>query len=636
MSSNIMILSYGKIVFFPIILPLLISFLHFQYKCTQKGFVYVSAEASELAGIYQLSGTGSGARLYRQKAIEWDSGVIFEPDITALASHVSSNRVTERSLEFLPSKKSWCFVYPGDSPPSLCRATLEGAWGQPGENVNATTLIVTSALSKSESAGRSFSKEWFLSFFGVVGDSSSASSSKSFRRNPQRQVQPHRNLQWLFDHPATAFWLALNIGVAACYYYFKIPPSSVGQIYNNMLLQGEIWRVFSGATAHYEVWHLGLNMAGLYGLGSQLEGGELSSVGFFFYNLSMIPLTGAVWLGLQYGIRRLRRTLATADNTPTVGYSGVLYAWLAVSALQKDKGEFIKSFGGMILYTVVYSAIPGISMTGHLAGVLVGAAYRVGLLPLVYAQPAILIPSLYLGYCHYVRKIFTPTENDDTANNNRWQLGGGGGDKSQEFHRMLLWCMLGTCILSSAVFGPLSPMFLSYTCTFVYWYYSGKYSSNALTQNILLRGFILASVITDVTDAMTVGAWVATAMAGPLGVATMLLRWCTHGAAVSLACHIVAENENRVAEVFEYTGIFNCLFGWTVLAPAASVGKQLLQRRKKREAELFGGLGQALGGLSRVQDAESRSSEGQGRLLGTTRRVQDVELAEQGEVSCML
>jgi hypothetical protein len=326
-----------------------------------------------------------------------------------------------------------------------------------------------------------------------------------------------------------------------------------------------------------------------------------------------------------------------------VGYSGVLYAWLAISAFQSDKGDFLKSFGGMVLYTVIYSAMPGISMTGHMAGVVVGAAYRAHLLPLAYVQPAVLIPVLYFGYLYYIRKLFAATEHDaSTANNNRWQLGVG-GDKSQEFQRILLWCMLGISVLSLAFFGPLSPLFLSYLWTLVFWYCSVKYSSNTTIQNVLLRGFILAAVLSMITDAMTVGAWMATYMTSLMGIVTMLLRWLVHLAAVSLACHTLAENENRVGSVFEYTrGVLNCTLGWTIIAPAQSVGKQLMKQRNKRpDTDLFGGRGRTLGGGSRVQDAESRPeaspSSSPGRVSGTTRRVStEVELAEKGEVSQLL
>jgi membrane associated rhomboid family serine protease len=632
-----MILAYAKLLFFPIILPIFVTFLHFQYKCTQRGLVFVQAEASELAGIYFKP---SHAPRYSQKAIWWDSIFLFQPDVTALASHLSSSRVTGRNLDYIPNKDGWCFKNPGDSQPSICQATLEGTWKQPG--TNATTLTITSSVPNVDAVGTISSKGWFSSFFGSVGDS----SSKPFRRNPKRRVRRHRNLEWLLEHPATVFWVGLNIGAAACLAYFKVPAASIGKLYTNMLHEGEIWRVWTGSTAHYQIWHLGLNMMGLLSLGSQLEGGEFSSVGFFLYNMSMIPLVGAVWLGLQYGVKRLRRTSTSPDNIPTVGYSGVLYAWLAISAFQKDKGEFLKSFGGMVLYTVIYSAMPGISMTGHMAGVVVGAAYRAHLLPLVYVQPAVLIPVLYFAYSYYVRKLFVATENDATATNNRWQLAG--GDKSQEFHRILLWCMLCVVMLSLAFFGPQSPLFLSYMWTLVFWYCSVKYSSNTTIQNVLLRGFILAAVLSMITDAMTVGAWMATFMTSLQGIGTMLLRWLVHLAAVSLACHTLAENENRVGSVFEYTqGIFNCTLGWTILAPAQSIGKELMKQRNKRpDTPLFGGRGQTLGGVgNRVPDAESRLGAtpslpsgglGTGRVLGTTRRVPEVELAEQGEMSQLL
>lgn len=636
MSSNMM-LAYGKLLFFPIVLPILITCLHFQYKCTQQGLVFVAAEskASELSGIYFKP---SGAPRYSQKPIWWDSIFLFQPDVTALASHLSSNRVTGRSVDFLLNKKGWCFMTsPGDSQPSFCQAELEGTWKHPG--TNATALTVTSAMPNADAVGSASSKQWFFSFFG---NSDGNSSSKPFRRNPKRRIRRHRNLQWLLDHPATVFWVGLNIGAAACLAFYKVPASSIGKLYSNMLHEGEIWRVWTGATAHYQIWHLGFNMMGLLSLGSQLEGEEFSSVGFFLYNMSMIPLVGAVWLGLQCGIKRLRRTSTSPNNIPTVGYSGVLYAWLAVSAFQQDKGEFFKSFAGMVFYTVVYSAMPGISMSGHMAGVLVGAAYRAHLLPLTYVQPAVLVPALYFAYCYYVRKLFVTTENDVTANNNRWhQLGGGGGDKSQDLHRTLLWCILGVCFLSLASFGPQSPLFLTYTGTLVYWYYSVKYSSNTTLQNVLLRGFILAAVLSMITDAMTVGAWMATYMAKAMGIGTMLLRWLVHLAAVSLACHTLAENEIRVGSVFEYTrGIFNCALGWTILAPAQSVGSKMVQRRTKREdTPLFGGRGLKLGGAgSRVPDADSRLevAPSPSRVSGTTRRVPEVELAEQGEMSQLL
>jgi membrane associated rhomboid family serine protease len=636
MNSNMM-LAYGKLLFFPIVLPVFVTFLHFQYKCTQKGLVFVEAEAAseqELAGMYFKP---SHAPRYSQKSIWWDSIFLFQPDVTALASHLSSNHVTGQHLDFLPNKNGWCFMNKGASHPTICQATLEGTWNQPG--TNATTLSIISSVPITDAVRSTSSKGWFFSFFGSVGDDS---SSKPFRRNPNQRIRRHRNLQWLLDHPSTVFWVGLNIGVAACLAYFKVPALSVGKLYSNMLHEGEIWRIWTGATAHYQIWHLGLNMMGLLSLGSQLEGGEFSSVDFFLYNMSMIPLVGAVWLGLQYGVKRLRRTSTSPDNVPTVGYSGVLYAWLAISAFQSDKGDFLKSFGGMVLYTVIYSAMPGISMTGHMAGVVVGAAYRAHLLPLAYVQPAVLIPVLYFAYCYYIRKLFVvATENGATANNDRWQLGVG-GDKSQEFHRILLWCMLCVAVLSLAFFGPQSPLFLSYMWTLVFWYCSVKYSSNTTIQNVLLRGFVLAAVLSVITDAMTVGAWMATYMTSLQGTGTMLLRWLVHLAAISLACHTLAENENRVGSVFEYTrGVFNCTLGWTILAPAQSVGKQLVQRRNKRpDTTLFGGRGQTLGSGSRVPDSESRleasPSSSPGRMSGTTRRVTEVELAEQGEISQLL
>jgi hypothetical protein len=288
-----MMLAYGKLLFFPIVLPLLITFLHFQYKSTEKGLVFVQAEAAdqELAGIYFKP---THAPRYSQKAIWWDSIFLFQPDVTALASHLSSNQVTGQHLDYLPNKDGWCFMNKGATHPTICQATLEGAWTQPGTNATTLSILSTVPIFTDTVGSSKSSKGWFTSFFGSdsVGDNS---SSQSFRRNPNRRVRRHRNLQWLLDHPATLFWVGLNIGAAACLAYFKVSASAVGKLYSNMLLEGEIWRVWTGAMAHYQIWHLGLNMMGLLSLGSQQEGGEFSSVGFFLYNMSMIPLVGAVW-----------------------------------------------------------------------------------------------------------------------------------------------------------------------------------------------------------------------------------------------------------------------------------------------------------------------------------------------------
>jgi membrane associated rhomboid family serine protease len=651
MGSNVLL--YGRLVLFSILLPLILSYAYFQRQVTDKGLITVrivqttssSSDGStlaEFAGVYRPA----GPRLFRQQVKAWVSNVgFFEPDVVALAHHLNENRVTDRKLELSTRTNQWCFVSSNDNGDTYslpCQSTLQGPWVQPGTKTS--TLIIASKGNTQGDGGsaRRFSGQWLLSFLPGGTTLKASSSSSSFRRNPARQARPHRNLAWLLDHPATAVCLVSNIGIAAGYAFFKVPASSTALLYSKIVRDGQLWRVLTGATAHYEWWHLGLNMAGLYGLGSKLEGRFFSSVEFLFYNLSMIPLTGAVWLCMQ---RCLRRATTIDVDVPTVGYSGVLYAWLAVSALMDGKDDWLKSLGGMLFYTVVYSAMPGISISGHLAGVVVGVSLYAGMIPLTLFQPSVLVPVSYFAHCYFVRKLFYFHANDteSTATSSRWTLG---TDKSQELHRILFWLLLSSSILSCVVFGPLNPISLSSMATLIYWRYCDKYGSNGSVQVVLLRGFVVSTVLLVITDGMSVGAWLAISSTGLLQIGVMLLRWLTHGAALSLACHMLAQQDvERVAGTFEYTGVFTYTLGWTTILPAESLGKLLLHWQQKRAVTTltpFGGPEQVLGnraqfGIDNGNPDGSSLFSGNGRVLGNGRRsTPNLELVEQGEVSRLL
>ena len=262
------------------------------------------------------------------------------------------------------------------------------------------------------------------------------SSSLPFRPNPEKLARVHHPTDtdtssspfWtLLTRPAMVLLVALQLGLAFCYWNYKVPTGAVAQEYS-VILNGDaasngrhsqVWRILSGATAHFEVWHLGVNMVSFYNLSLGLEGNLYSSIEFLGMNLSLIVLVGAVWLALQYFFVR------SAHRRPTVGYSGVLFAWSVILTLQQTPGSqtcplpFFEqacfstmsigmadlslsfSWAPWVQLMVAQVLLPRVSWTGHLAGVLVGFAAMWRLLPYL-AFPSIYWPLLHGLFLRFV------------------------------------------------------------------------------------------------------------------------------------------------------------------------------------------------------------------------------------------
>jgi membrane associated rhomboid family serine protease len=78
-------------------------------------------------------------------------------------------------------------------------------------------------------------------------------------------------------------------------------------------------------------------MMSLYTLGQELEGG-FGSVVFMIYNVAMVVMCSLVMMGMVYGRLWWERYRGGEDEekmrrlreTSTVGYSGVLFAWMVM------------------------------------------------------------------------------------------------------------------------------------------------------------------------------------------------------------------------------------------------------------------------------------------------------------------
>jgi membrane associated rhomboid family serine protease len=126
--------------------------------------------------------------------------------------------------------------------------------------------------------------------------------------------------------------------------------------------QGEWWRMVSSAFLHSGLLHLGMNMAALWILGSQLERALGPARFVAVYVVSMFA--GA------FGV------LLLDPNTPTVGASGAVFGLMGVAVMiQRAAGinPWASGIGGLILINVVITfAIPAVSIGGHVGGLVGG------------------------------------------------------------------------------------------------------------------------------------------------------------------------------------------------------------------------------------------------------------------------
>jgi membrane associated rhomboid family serine protease len=163
----------------------------------------------------------------------------------------------------------------------------------------------------------------------------------------------------VLDRPGTTLLLLLNVGLAFHYWNRRVDPSSVSKQYGRIVVEHEWWRGLSGATAHFEPLHLGFNAMSLRALGGELEGSEGrwygDTVAFLFYNVALVVFSTMVMMALVYArIRLIQRELdglppasplrGTCEDrlrrlrdTSSVGYSAVLFAWMVVSTMERDR-----------------------------------------------------------------------------------------------------------------------------------------------------------------------------------------------------------------------------------------------------------------------------------------------------------
>lgn len=261
--------------------------------------------------------------------------------------------------------------------------------------------------------------------------------------------------------------MTLNIGLAFYYWNGRIAVASVALQYSK--ISDEPWRFLTGSTAHFELWHLFFNMQALYSLGMELEGTVYTSMEFFLYNCSFLMIVPAIWCGLE----TMRRKLSSSSvaDIPTVGFSGVLFAWMLLASVKQSRTcpvfflpqlcfdtHYVAGLpwnvGPLVQVVVAQVLLPRVSLTGHLAGLIAGMLVHAGCLPLRLVQPSLLFPA---GYTWFL-----------------WGLPGGNTIPERVWwHSVLRWLIL---VASSVVLGCSHPQTLGYLATVLYWQWTRRNS----------------------------------------------------------------------------------------------------------------------------------------------------------------
>jgi membrane associated rhomboid family serine protease len=130
------------------------------------------------------------------------------------------------------------------------------------------------------------------------------------------------------------------------------------------IARGEVWRILTAGFVHAGLLHLAFNMFALWVLGGLLE-----------------PAIGRLRFALIYFVSLLAGTfgalLLTAPNVQTVGASGAIFGLMgAAIVVMRNRGLNPMESGLAVwlgLNLLITFAIPGISIGGHLGGLVGGA-----------------------------------------------------------------------------------------------------------------------------------------------------------------------------------------------------------------------------------------------------------------------
>ncbi len=136
-----------------------------------------------------------------------------------------------------------------------------------------------------------------------------------------------------------------------------------GVLFGPLVADGEWWRLLTSAFLHYGLLHLGMNMLVLWFIGPALE----DYLGHWRYLL----------LYVVAGLAGAAGALIWSPNALTVGASGAIWGLMGAALVLEARRIYV--FGGQAMGLVVFNLaitflIPGVSIGGHIGGLVGGAA----------------------------------------------------------------------------------------------------------------------------------------------------------------------------------------------------------------------------------------------------------------------
>jgi membrane associated rhomboid family serine protease len=135
-----------------------------------------------------------------------------------------------------------------------------------------------------------------------------------------------------------------------------------GVLYGPFVADGDWWRLITSAFLHHGPLHLGLNMLALWWFGAPVE---------LFLGRARFLL-----LYLVSGLSGSAGALIASPHAATVGASGAIFGILGAALVLERQRLYV--LGGSALTVIVINiiftlAVPGISIGGHLGGLVGGA-----------------------------------------------------------------------------------------------------------------------------------------------------------------------------------------------------------------------------------------------------------------------
>lgn len=183
----------------------------------------------------------------------------------------------------------------------------------------------------------------------------------------------------LVAYPATFFLAATFVVVFVVMWRRRVAPASMGSSYRHLVVRSEWWRVVTAAISHSGVLHLCFNISSLWAC-RRVEA-ELGSWAYLLASAHILVLAEMFETMFLHAALKMGRLV----DTVSIGYSGVVFAWMVVLSLKPDApvrviaGVTFDGFAYVMLNLVaIRIIIRRSSFVGHLAGVGAGLVFSAG------------------------------------------------------------------------------------------------------------------------------------------------------------------------------------------------------------------------------------------------------------------